>query len=75
MFDVCERRPVEFGDLRQFEYALVDVKKRRVAVEAAGELGRGDAHLGKGGGFRGRADLAASAAQRVASATTWIVRC
>jgi hypothetical protein len=72
MFDVGERRPVEFGDLRQFEYALVDVKKRRVAVEAAGELGRGDAHLGK---VRGRADLAASAAQRVASATTWIVRC
>ena len=53
MFDVGERRPVEFGDLRQFEYALVDVKKRGVAAEAAGERGRGDAHLGKGGGFRG----------------------
>src|SRR5271166_3977116 len=57
MFDVGDRRPVEFGDLRQFEYALVDVEKRRVAAEAAGERGRGDAHLGQGGGFRGRAHL------------------
>ena len=47
MFDVGEWRPVEFGDLRQFEYALVDVENdasaqdRLTAIETL--KARGDA--------------------------------
>ena len=67
MLDVGQRRAVEFGDFHEVENALVDVEKRHMAAEAAGERSRGEAHLGQGAGFGGRAHLNSPTAQRVAS--------